>query len=190
MSLSSQNLLDIAEAQCTAIEATGVTWAIPSPFGFRDKSSFWAAYDDAKDTKTEIETSLIDAAWVRYLNFEDVAEEEQDPLEMEAPIRTIFYEITRFTETTTERLDQTVTPDAFNKRIWKQYHEHVANIMELLDEFQGVTPIPALNTFTVAEFVSLTQEEPTESNVPCEFIPSVIGVQTKLLCRVKIQLPC
>ena len=190
MSLSSQNLLDISEAQCTAIEATGVDWAIPSPRHFSGKADFFAALDNDKDTKTEIETSLIDAAWVKYQNFEDVAGEDEDAQAIEAPVRYINYEIERFSEATQERLDQTVTPDDFNKRVSKIYHEHVASVMALLDEFQGTTPIPALaSDFSLAEMVSLVQIEPTEDNVQCTYVP-VIGFKTKLLCQVRIQLPC
>lgn len=190
MSLSAQNLLDISEAQCTLIESAGISTAIPSPQHFSTKAAFFNSNDSDQDTKDEIDTTLIDAVWVKYVNFEDVAGDEEDAQAIEAPVRYINYEFEYFSEATQERLDETETPDAFDKRVSKIYHEHVAGVMALLDEFQGTNPIPALaSDFPVAETVSLTQVEPTEDNVLGTYVP-VLGLKTKLICQVRVQLPC
>lgn len=185
MSLTSQNLLDIAEALADkANNATNVDYVIPSPFAFKGKEDFWASINNDNNTKSEIETELINAAWFRYLKFED------DDTEIDGPVRTLIYELTMFTESTFERLDETATPDAFNKQIRKTNHEHVTAIMSLCNEFQGVDAIPALSGFSVAETVSVTQEENSEHEVECQYIPGLIGDQTKLQCRIRVQLPC
>jgi len=193
MSLSSQNILDIAEAVSGQIAlATNVDYAIPSPFLFRKKEDFFAALDDDQDTKTKIETTLLRAAWLRYLTFEDEGDTDDNARDIEGPVRTLVYEITWFTESTFERLDQDDTPDDFNKQIRKTNHEHVTGIMSLCEQFQGVNSIPALapSPFAVAETISLAQIDNTETDVECQFVPGVIGDQTKLECRIRVQLPC
>jgi hypothetical protein len=174
----------MAEAINTKIALT-VDFAIPSPFIFADKADFWAAYDNANDTKTTIETTLIKAAWLRYLKFED------DNSDMDGAVKTISYEINVFHESSFERLDETLTPDDFNKQIKLTNHEHVTAIMALCGEFQGAESIPSLapSLFAVAETVSLGQNDNSQFG-ECEFIPGVMGDQTKLECRVRVQLPC
>ena len=196
MSLSSANLLEIAEALAAGVAlATNVDWAIPSPFLFGSKADFWAAYDDAKDTKTEIETALIRAVWLRYLTFEDKDSEENrgDARELEGPVRELVYELTVFNELKPfQRLDETVTPDAFNKQVLKTNHEHVTAVMSIIGQFQGVNSITALapSVFAVAETITPAQIDNSEFNVPCIYIPGCVGDQTKLEMRVRVQIPC
>lgn len=193
MSITSTHLLAIAESLVGSIAlATNIDWSIPSPFKFNGKEDFFAAYDDSKDTKTEIETTLIRAAWLRYLTFEDIGTDDENARELDGPVKELVYEITVFHELKPfQRLDETVTPDAFNKQILKTNHEHVTAIMALCGEFQGVNSVADLLTdFAVAETISLAQTDSSEHNVECEFIPGVTGDQTKLEARIRVQLPC
>lgn len=188
MSVTSAHLLAIAEAVNNKV-ALHVDFAIPSPLKYADKAAFFAAYDDAKDTKTEIETTLIEAAWLRYKNFELVAGEDEDERAIDNPILELIYDLTLFNESKQKRLDETVTPDDFNKQIKETNHFHVTAIMALCGEFQGATPLAELlSDFAVAETISLIQIEET-AEVIGEYVP-VLGDQTQLEVRVRIQLPC
>lgn len=192
--ITSANILDISEALATAAAlATNVDWVIPSPFGFQNKADFWAAYDDANNTKTEIETTLIRALWFRYLNFEDEGNTDEDAREIEGPLRTLIFEGTLFNELKPfQRLDETVTPDAFNKTILKTNHEHVTALMSIVGQFQGVISIPALapSSFAVAETITPAQLDNSQFNVACDYIPGCFGDQTKIELRVRVQIPC
>ena len=188
MSITATHLLEIAEAINNKV-ANCVDFAIPSPLRYADKASFWNAYDDANNTKTEIETALIHACWSRYKTFELSAGEDEDALSIDNPIVDLIYELTLLTESKQTRLDETVTPDVFNKQIKETNHDHVTAIMALCAEFQGASPLAELlATFAVAETLSLVQVDATEETIG-EYVP-VIGDQTKLECRIRIQLPC
>jgi hypothetical protein len=188
MSLSSQNLLDIAEALNDSILlATNIDFSIPSPFHFTSKEDFWANIND-KTTKATVETTLIRACWIRYLTFG--YEGEEDQREVDGPVLLLDYELTVFHESTMERLDQSAPLDDFNKRVSKTNHEHVTAVMSLAGLFLGITPLPTLSAFSVAEINSLIQPDASEENVECKYIPGVTGDQTILEARVRIQLPC
>lgn len=187
MSLSSQNILDISEAiNDLVVTATNIDFSIPSPFHFSSKEDFWANLDD-KATKATIETTLIRACWLRYLTF---GYEEEEGRELDGPVIFIDYELNVFHESTMERLDQSAPLDDFNKRVSKTNHEHVTAIMSLLGLFNGTNTVPALSAFSVAETIGLLQSDASEHNVACDYIPGLIGDQTKLECRIRVQLPC
>lgn len=191
MSLTSQNILDIAEAvNDLVITATNINFSIPSPFHFIDRGDFFNQLSP-QATKVLIETTLIKACWIRYLNFEDTAGENQDAREIEDPVKELIYELTVFHESKMDRIDQSIPLDDFNKRVSLSNHEHVTAIMSLCGIFQGTNPVAALlGSFPDAYTIALAQLDDSEHNVGCEFIPGVIGDQTKLECRIRVQLPC
>ena len=187
MSLTSQNILDIAEAlNDSIVTATNIDFSIPSPFHFASKEDFWANLDD-KTTKATIETGLIRACWLRYLTF---GYEEENGRELDGPVIFIDYELNVFHEFKATRVDESVPLDDFNKRVSLTNHEHVTAIMSLLGLFNGVNAVPALSSFSVAETIGLEQLDNSEHRVACDYIPNLIGDQTKLAARIRIQLPC
>lgn len=192
MSLTSQNLLDIAEAiNDSVLLATNIDFSIPSPFHFSGKEGFFNSLDD-KATKLLIETTLIRACWIRYLTFEDVAGDDENAREIDGPVKELVYELTVFHEAKMTRVDETVPLDDFNKRVSLTNHEHVTAIMSLCGQFQGVNSITALapSSFSVAETISLAQIDNSQHDVECPYVSGLIGDVTQLECRVRVQLPC
>jgi hypothetical protein len=182
--ISSENLLAIAEALNTIVAET-VPFAIPSPLPFKDKADLLAVFDSTKDTRLEIDTDLITAAWLKYMRFED------DDREKDGATRTLIYELTVFSEGSIERLDQTLIPDEFDKRVRRTNHEHVTAVMAIVGSMQSINPVPALAMdFAVAETITPAQNDFTQTDVECAYVPGMKGDQTKLELRVRVQLPC
>jgi hypothetical protein len=189
MSLSSQNILDIGEALKDSVAlCTNIDIAIPSPLHFMDKGDLWNNLDD-KTTKLLVETSLVRACWIRYLTF---GYEEEDGRELDGPVMLMDYELTVFHESTMERLDQSAPLDSYEKLVSKTNHEHVTAVMSLVGQFQGVNTLSVLapSSFAVAETISLAQNDGSQHNVECPFVPGLVGDLTQLECRIRIQLPC
>lgn len=163
--------------------AANVDFVFPTATRFTSKADYWAFVDTTKDTQTEIETDLINAVWVSYLRFAD------DDRTKDSPVKSIVYEITLFTESTFERLDETATPDPFNAKVSLTDHEHDTAVFSLQTQFQGLNPL-GLDTavFTVAETISLAQIDNTQRETFCEFVPDTVGSVTKFECLVNIQL--
>jgi len=189
MSFTSQNLLDMAEALATGVDnVSTIDHVMPSPILFTSKADFFATVNDDNDTKAEIETGLVRAAEIRYLNFELL--DEEDARELEAPIVAVNFECTVFHERKLERLDETAPLDDFDKKVRKSNQEHITAVMGIVGEFQGSNPVPALTDFPEAYTVTPVQDEGTEMNVECDFIQGVIGDQTKLGLQIRVQMPC
>lgn len=193
MSITGAHLLAMGEALAGYVDQVAeIDYVIPSPFAFAGKSEFFASLSATNDTKLEIETTLIRAAWIRYLNFEDMALNEGDVREIDDPVRIVKFECTIFHEGSPERLDETVPLDAFDKTVKKSNHEHNTAVFGVVGAMQGSSPISDLqpSSFMVAETVTPTQIGDTENNVECAYMPGVTGDQTKLELAVKIQTPC
>jgi hypothetical protein len=190
MSFTSQNLLDMAEALASGVENVAtIDWVMPSPIRFGGKAAFFATVDAENDTKTEIETTLVRAAQIRFSDYELLGDEETNR-EIDDPIIAVNFECTIFHERKLERLDEAEPLDDFEKRIRKSNHEHVTALFGVVGEFQGVNAIPALNAFPEAETVTPVQADATELDVECDFIAGVIGDQSKLQLQIRVQLPC
>lgn len=191
--ITGTHLLAISQALADAVGLVSeIDHVMPSPFKFTSKAAFYSSLNADNDTKSEIEEGLINAAWIRYVGFEDQELEDGDVRQTEDPVRLLKYECTIFHEGTFERLDETVPQDAFQKQVRKVNHEHVAAVMGVVGQMQGVNTVAALqpSAFMVAETITPIQTENSQSDVECDFIPGLIGEQTKLELGVMIQTPC
>lgn len=189
MSFTSQNLLDMAEALATGVDLVStIDYISPSPIRFISKADFAATFATSLDTKTEIETTLLRVAQIRYANFELLNEEEDR--EIEDPVVAVNFECTVFHEQKLERLDEAAPLDDFDKKIRKSNQEHISAVMGIVGEFQGVNPVAALSSFPDAFTVTPIQIDATEMNVECDFIAGVIGDQSKLQLQIRVQMPC
>lgn len=190
MSFTSQNLLDMAEALATGVDAVStIDYVLPSPIRYASKAAFYAEQNDDKDTKDEIDTTLIRVARIRYADFELLGDGETNR-EIEDPIIALNFECTLFHESTPERLDQDMSPDDFEKKVRKSNQEHITALWGIIGEFQGVSSIPALSSFPDAFTVTPIQTDATELDVECEFIANCIGDQSKLQLQIRVELPC
>jgi hypothetical protein len=187
MSLSSAQILTVITAihdKCAL--ATNVDYVFPTGTRFSSKEDFWTFADSTKTKQSELETNLVNAVWISYLRFED------DDSDSHSPVKTIHYELTLFTESTFERLDETDNT-TFNAKVSKTEHEHDTSVFSLQTQFQGVDDL-GLDTsiFAVSETKSLVQIDNTQREIPCEFIQdnTVIGSVSKFDCAVRIQPPC
>lgn len=189
MPLTSENLLEIRKAVADKVAAAGLV-CFPTGIHFNDAADYWATLNPSKDTTDEIELSPVAAVWIEYLRFEDLSERAgAEASEDDSPITTRFYQLTVFRQSARIRVDETLNPDAFKKRLLKTEIEIEADINALCTEFRGIQVLPALPDaeFSVRETNSLIQESFIESEVECAFVKNIVGSQARLLCPVKIQ---
>lgn len=190
MPLSTAQLLIIRQAIADKIALAGLV-CFPTAIYFAGANDFWQQVAP-KVTQKDIETTPIAAVWIRYLRFEDAGDNPNIPNagEADSPVTTRFYELTVFRSQSRQRLDETITPDAFKKRLLKTEIEIETDIENLTGEFRGVQILTGLaeDDSAVRETNSLVQNEFIESETECEFIKNVTGSQVKLICAVKIQM--
>jgi hypothetical protein len=193
MSFTSQNLLDMAEALATGVDLVStIDYVLPSPIRYGSKAAFWAEQNDDQDNKTDIETTLIRAAQIRYLTFEYVTgDQDEDAVrQVEDPVIALNWECTVFHESKPERLDEAAPLDDFEKKVRKSNQEHITALWGIVGEFQGVSNLVALSSFPDAFTVTPVQIDNTELDTECEFITGCFGDQSKLQLQIRVQLPC
>src|SRR5690349_3257163 len=99
--------------KCGAVAECG--FIIPAPIHFAGKEDFLAQIPNvALNTQKLIETAEIAFCSISYLRFED--------LDAEAAETDFTFGIYLFRQYGLERLDQSLTPDAFLKKMLKSYH--------------------------------------------------------------------
>ena len=155
---------------------------IPAPLYFEDRADFWSVdpgtnYDDRK----ELDTSHIVFAALFYKGFEDDPDTPED-----SPLVTLRHELYCFSEYDLERVDETSTPDAYNRRLLKRIREFVAGLINLKAEFQGIVNVTGTGLM-IAETLPLTQTEDVQPRVNCEYIPNVVGTSAKFEVRTRLQ---
>lgn len=168
--------------KCAAVPECG--FVLPAPIFFNDKEDFHAQIRSiALNTRKAIETAEIAFCSISFLRFEDEDTEASDT--------NFSYEFYVFRQYGLERSDESVTPDAFLKRMLKSYQNFLAAILGLRAEFAGENPIPDLDEERFAEALtkSLVQDEfVSEGNTVCKYIPGVRGFAAELTGTIEITM--
>lgn len=180
MSLSAADLkttLAYLKTKCLT-DAVYLDFVLPSPQKFNNKADFFAVMKASNDTQKEIDTDLVRCLWMRRLRH-SYSDLEAEPFVMYYHIGfSLFSE-----ELEAKRLDETATPDAFNKLLLKTYQEHWDAIDSLLTQFEQPENVGVDNT----DVIRLQQTDFTQENVICPFIPDAVGVLTNFECQVRYQ---
>jgi hypothetical protein len=159
-------------------------YILPAPIYFNDKQDFQAQISGlALTTQKSIETAQVALTVISYLRFEDLPDGEEQGTEVE-----LHYKFTVFRQSNFERADETLTPDAFLKKMLKSYSDFTAAIVNLREEFRGVQLIPSLtgDEFSEAETTSLAQDDFARENAACPYIPNVRGFLAELVGKVTL----
>ena len=163
-----------------------------SGIDYTGKEAFWSNTGANKTTQKDLETSLINAIWVEWLNFTDTPNNPNvtDAGEDHAPIITRIYQLTVFCEANNARYNE--SGDLLDKRFLSVDRLIELTINELVTEFRGATPIDLSEIdetkFVISESNSLYMQEYVERNAVCDFIPNKTGRQAKLIVPVLLQL--
>lgn len=185
MSLTPENELVLVRHlrdKCAAVAQCG--YILPAPIFFKGKEDFTAQIGGLFGTQKQIETAQIALTVISYLRFEDLPDQEEEAIEVE-----LSYNFYIFRQSTLERLDESVSPDDFLKRMLKSYHDFKAAIFNLREEFRSPQTIPALietGDFAEAETTSLSGDDFVRENDICRYIPNVRGFSADLQGKINL----
>lgn len=165
----------------------------PSGVDFTGKEAFWSNTGAGLTTQKALETTLINAVWVDWLDFTDQSNNPNidNTGEDECPIETEIYQLTIFCEASNARLNES-SLDISERRILSVDTRIQSAIRSIRNEFRGVTHIDLdavdETEFAFSESNSVYSQEYVEPKAVCDFIPSKIGRQKKLIVPIKIQI--
>ena len=172
--------LQIREALATTI-ATVAPHVIPSARYTSGYESFWSSVDPTKLTQYDIETNPVEAVWLYPIQFDDdFASGFAD-----CPLVSLTYEIYVFYQYGDLRMDESATPDVFDKKVLEQHNKFIETWLGLKEAFQRVASL-GLAGFTVIDSHPLIQAESIQNQVVCEFVPGVVGFSARLNETIKI----
>lgn len=156
---------------------------IPAPIYFNDKEDYWKTNEAVSyNTQDDIEGAHIMFCCVYFVNFVDL----EGPAD--SPLIGVLYEMHLFSQYETERSDENISPDAFNKKMLLKHNEFIDCILDLKEAFQGRRNIPGLSGYAVSRTTSLVQSERVQNKVATEFVPGISGHLAKFQETVQLQL--
>lgn len=185
LDLTSELLIRKALAT-TAASVTECGYIKPTAQYFSNVESFWATTDGTKDTRNEIETSLVAATWIYPVNFLD----DFTSGGIDSPLINLRYEFYIFRQYAQIRADETDTPDVFDAKVLDQHNKFVAAWLGIKEQLQGIRNIAGLDTnvFVTAQTTSAEQTEDITNQAICEFIPNLVGYAVRLRASVRLKL--
>lgn len=187
MSLTSANELIIRKALATTAGTVAEAGYIkPAAQYFSGIEEAWATFDQTKDSRDEIETSLIAATWIYPVNFLD----DLTSGGLDSPLVNLRYEFYLFRQYGVIRADESATPDIFDSKVLVQHNDFIAGWLGLKEAFQGNRNIAGLDAeeFATVQTTSLVQIDDIANQVICEFIPGIVGYAVRLQTSVRIKL--
>jgi hypothetical protein len=188
MELTPEHELIIRKALAdTLASIPELVFIIPSPLYCNDIPEFWATLDgENTDTKDEIETQTIAAAWLYPLQFVD----DFSSGGIDSPLVRLTYEIYQFRQYGLEREDENENPDIFNSQVLKQHNLFVAGWLGIKAALQGNRNIAGVDpdVFATAKTTSVVQQELIQNLSVCNFVPGAVGFGVKLLETVELKL--
>lgn len=156
----------------------------PAAQYFSSVEEYWATVKPSNDTRLEIDTDVVSAAWLYPINFTD----DFTSGGADSPLMIFEYEIYLFRQYAAERADESeAPPDVFDTKVLRQHNAFIAAWVGLKQEFQRPTTIAGLSGFVTAQTRPLTQIEDIANQAICEFIPGVIGYAVRLRASVRLK---
>lgn len=158
---------------------------IPAPIYFNDKEDYWATVESVSyATQPDIEKAHIMFCSLYLSSFADI---EGPP---DSPLFGLTYELYLFSQYDPERLDETETPDEFDKKMLLRHNAFVACCLGLKEAFQGNRTLAGLDgsVYAVRRTTSLVQTERVQNLAQTEFIPGIRGHLARFQETVQLKL--
>lgn len=187
--LDSANELKVRKSLATTLATvTDAGFIQPSPLYCNDIAEFWATLDAAKDTKDEIDQTIVPCVWLYPILFEDVA----DSGCMDKPLIKLTYEMYLFRQYGLAREDETASPDIFNKTLLANHNLFISAWLGIKEAFQGrrtmdMTGI-GLTGFSSAFTNSVIQTDDIQNQDICQFVNGIVGFSVRLRETVELQV--
>jgi hypothetical protein len=168
----------------TAVAGSGFE-VMPSPVLFGGVEEYWAVVDP-KLTRKAIETTPVKLITITFVGFADSEEDGSD----HSPLTGFQYGLNVFHQYSYQRVDQTETPDDFDKKMLVSYAAFVAALLNLKAAFQGKSNLAELagDDFAIKRTTSLTQPEEAEDREESLYVAGISGHQTRLIENVELML--
>lgn len=165
---------------CDSVAGCGVV--VPAPIFFVDKSDFQRNVGDhTLSTQKANETSEVAFTTITF---------SKPPAKpnVHGGWWTCFFNIYIFREYDAERLDESVTPDEFRKKILKSYFDFINSILDLQTEFgeEREMEISFPEIIQALAFLEASDDF-IEENEFCVYVPGVKGFSVNLPLEIKIR---
>lgn len=172
----------------TLATVTDAGFVQPSPLYCNDVAEFWATLDATKDTKDEIDQTIVPCVWLYPILFEDVP----DAGCLDKPLIRLTYEMYLFRQYGLAREDETATPDVFNATLLANHNLFISAWLGIKNEFQGrrtmdMTGI-GLTGFQSAITTSIVQADDIQNQDVCQFVNGIVGFSVRLKETVELQV--
>lgn len=158
---------------------------IPAPIYFNDVEDYWATIETVSyTTQADIEKAHVFFCSLYFVNFVDI---EGPP---DSPLFGLLYELYVFSQYDPSRVDENISPDAFNKKMLLRHNEFVACCLNLKEAFQGNRNLGLFSPteYAVQRTTSLVQSERVQNKIETEFVPGVRGHLAKFQETVQLKL--
>lgn len=183
MTLSPEEFLIVARALAgKAADIPECGFVNISPMSFVDKADFQANIGDmAMNTRTMIETANVALTTLTLRNPPQKPESHGEPW-----VYTFNYNV--FRESSKKRLDESNTPDEFQKKILKSYYDFLTAVLNLNAVFGSEeTAIDGLPETILEATVELTDaDDVIAEDEPGRYIRSVSGFSADVSVKVSI----
>lgn len=181
MSFSASDEVVLREGIADKLTAAGITYALPSPLQFIDKADFWNVVDP-QTGKTDIETTLSSVCVITLRKFEDVIQAACT----DEPLLRLTYNLYLFREAHPERVDETVTPDAFDALLLKAERDFIGDMFAIRAQFLGEQIFTDLPTGYSASSVDISMDAFAKENDTCRYIPDVKGFAADMQTVIEV----
>jgi hypothetical protein len=181
MSFTQVDELVIREGLKDKLSAAGISFPLPSPLLFESKAEFWATVDP-QTGKDDVELTLASLCVVTLRKFEDVIQAACE----DQPLIRLTYNLYLFREIHPERMDETETPDDFDKLLLKAERDFLTDFFSIRAQFVGLQPWTGLPTGYSAESLDISMDAFIRENDPCRHIPDIKGFSADLQTTVEV----
>lgn len=157
---------------------------IPAPIYFNDYEDYWATIEAVSySSQAELDAAHIMFCSLYFVNFVDI---EGPP---DSPLFGLLYELYVFSQYDPTRVDENISPDAFNKKMLLRHNEFVACCLNLKEAFQGNRNLglSLSEDYSVQRTTSLVQSERVQNKIQTDFIPGVNGHLAKFQETVQLK---
>lgn len=185
---ATQEIIIRESLAATLATVTDAGFIQPSPLYCNDVPGFWATLDDSKDTKDEIDQTIVAACWLYPVLFEDVA----DAGCLDKPLIRLTYEFYLFRQYGLTREDETATPDIFNSKVLVNHNLFISAWLGIKNALQGRRTMDmtglGLTGFSSVHTNSIIQDGDIQNQEICQFVNGIVGFSVRLRETVELQV--
>ena len=169
----------LRQALATTLEGvSNIGFVIPSRLRFNGIEEFWGTLDESKETKIDIETSIVAGCWVYPMHFTD----DTTSSPPDSPQVSLDYEMYLFRQYGLERENEDEPDKIFEHQLLKLEDQFVEAWLGIKEEFQGNRNIAGIDSarFAKAKTSSIFQPEDIDDEAICRFVPGIVGFAVRL----------